>query len=75
MTLTFLLPSRADESLAAQDLCTPMLQLGLPDQFVEHGDPNVLLVDCGLNREGIAKSMGDWLSRTATAIAGNKAVS
>ena len=75
MTLTFHLPSWVAESLAAQDLCTPMLQLGLPDQFVEHGDPNVLLVDCGLNREGIAKSIGDWLSRTATAIAGNKAVS
>ena len=67
--------SAVAESLAAQDLCIPMLQLGLPDRFVEHGDPAVLLADCGLNREGISKSIRDWFSRTATATAMNKAVS
>jgi 1-deoxy-D-xylulose-5-phosphate synthase len=54
------------ESLQAQGLQVPVLQLGLPDQFVEHGDPAVLLADCGLNREGIATSIREWLSRDST---------
>ena len=47
--------SAVAESLAAQDLSIPILQLGLPDAFVEHGDQGTLLADCGLNREGIIK--------------------
>ncbi len=53
--------SAVAESLSAQQLSLPILQLGLPDHFVEHGDPAVLLADCGLNRDGIAKSVRDWL--------------
>ncbi len=53
------------ESLEAQGLSMPVLQLGLPDQFVEHGDPAVLLADCGLNREGIEKSVREWLGKQA----------
>jgi len=49
------------ESLHAQGLAMPVLQLGLPDHFVEHGDPAVLLADCGLNSEGIEKSVREWL--------------
>jgi 1-deoxy-D-xylulose-5-phosphate synthase len=45
------------ESLAAQGLATPVLQLGLPDQFVEHGDPAQLLADCGLDRAGIVAAV------------------
>ena len=51
------------ESLQAQGLHVPVLQLGLPDHFVEHGDPSVLLADCGLNRDGITKSIRDWFLR------------
>ncbi len=51
------------ESLHAQGLNVPVLQLGLPDHFVEHGDPAVLLADCGLNKDGIGKSVRDWLVR------------
>ena len=58
--------SAVAESLAAQDLTVPLLQLGLPDQFVEHGDPAVLLADCGLNREGISQSIRGWLVRLAS---------
>ena len=54
--------SAVAESLSAQNLSTPLLQLGLPDQFVEHGDPAVLLADCGLNRDGIVRSVRDWLA-------------
>ena len=49
------------ESLQAQRLNIPVLQLGLPDGFVEHGDPAVLLADCGLNKEGVIRSVRDWL--------------
>jgi len=58
--------SAVAESLSAQNLTIPLLQLGLPDQFVEHGDPTVLLADCGLNREGIAKSVREWLASYAS---------
>ena len=51
------------ESLEAQGLHVPVLQLGLPDQFVEHGDPAVLLADCGLNKDGIILSIREWLLR------------
>lgn len=50
------------ESLEAQHLQVPVLQLGLPDHFVEHGDPGVLLADCGLNKEGICQSVRTWLA-------------
>ena len=49
------------ESLQAQRLNIPVLQLGLPDSFVEHGDPAVLLADCGLNKEGVIRSVRAWL--------------
>ena len=31
----------------------PLLLLGLPDEFVEHGDPIKLLALCGLDASGI----------------------
>ena len=68
--------SAVAESLAAQDLNVPILQLGLPDYFVEHGDPAVLLADCGLNREGISRSIRGWLQRlSATKAVTKKAAS
>jgi 1-deoxy-D-xylulose-5-phosphate synthase len=33
------------------------LQLGLPDEFVEHGDYKLLMSACGLDSAGIAKSI------------------
>ena len=35
----------------------PVLQLGLPDRFVEHGDPVRLMHECGLDAEGIEQSV------------------
>jgi len=32
----------------------PLLQLGLPDRFIEHGTPEKMLADCGLDAAGIA---------------------
>jgi 1-deoxy-D-xylulose-5-phosphate synthase len=45
--------SAVAEHLAAQGRAVPVLHLGLPDRFVEHGDHAVLLKDCGLHAEGI----------------------
>ena len=45
------------EALAAADLQKPVLQLGLPDRFIEHGDPGKLLASLGLDAAGIEKSI------------------
>ena len=41
------------EALAAIGWAGKVIQLGLPDGFVEHGDPVGLLKECGLDSEGI----------------------
>ncbi len=46
--------SAVAESLAEQGITVPLLHLGLPDRFVDHGDPAQLLAECGLNKEGVA---------------------
>ena len=45
------------ECLAAAGLALPVLQLGLPDRFIEHGDPGKLLALCGLDAAGIEASI------------------
>ncbi|HZM45703.1 MAG TPA: 1-deoxy-D-xylulose-5-phosphate synthase [Burkholderiales bacterium] len=41
---------------------TPVLRLGLPDRFIDQGDPGVQLAAAGLDRDGIVKSIRDRLS-------------
>ncbi len=45
------------EALQAEGLAVPVLALGLPDQFIEHGDPAKLLAQCGLDAAGIERSI------------------
>ena len=45
------------ESLQAAGLVISVLQLGLPDEFVEHGDPVKLMALCGLDAAGIEQSI------------------
>jgi 1-deoxy-D-xylulose-5-phosphate synthase len=45
------------EALAAARIEVPVLTLGLPDSFVEHGDPAKLLAQCGLDAAGIEQSI------------------
>jgi len=45
------------ESLLANGVVRPVLQLGLPDSFIDHGDPAKLLAECGLDGAGIEKSI------------------
>ena len=45
------------EALAAEGISQAPLMLGLPDQFVDHGDPTLLLSQCGLDPAGIEASI------------------
>jgi 1-deoxy-D-xylulose-5-phosphate synthase len=45
------------EALAEARLDVPVLVLGLPDTFIEHGDPARLLAMCGLDAAGIEQSI------------------
>ncbi|MGE5617115.1 MAG: 1-deoxy-D-xylulose-5-phosphate synthase [Bacillota bacterium] len=54
------------EALAAEGIAVTVLQLGLPDAFVEHGDPQQLLADCGLDRDGILRAIRERLAARAT---------
>ena len=49
--------SAVQELLQAHGLHPRVLQLGLPDRFIEHGDPAKLLQSCGLDAQGIEASI------------------
>ena len=49
--------SAVAEALAAAGIVKPLLQLGLPDRFIDHGDVVQLLAGCGLDADGIAASI------------------
>ena len=45
------------ELLAAEGIVKPVLLLGLPDRFIEHGDPAALLARLGLDAAGIEQQV------------------
>jgi 1-deoxy-D-xylulose-5-phosphate synthase len=45
------------ETLSAAGVSTPVLRLGLPDEFIEHGEPARLLAMCGLDAAGIEQAV------------------
>ncbi|HWT70580.1 MAG TPA: 1-deoxy-D-xylulose-5-phosphate synthase [Oxalicibacterium sp.] len=49
--------SAVAEALAAAGIVKPILHLGLPDQFIDHGDAHQLLAMCGLDAKGIAAAI------------------
>ncbi len=49
--------SAINELFAANNIQTPILNLGLPDQFLEHGHTNEMLHNCGLDSQGIINSI------------------
>lgn len=53
--------SAVAEALAAAGFVKPLLQLGLPDQFIDHGDAQQLLASCGLDAAGIIASVRERL--------------
>jgi 1-deoxy-D-xylulose-5-phosphate synthase len=48
------------EALHTMNILKPVLQLGLPDAFIEHGDPAKLLALQGLDAAGIEASITKW---------------
>lgn len=51
------------EAMAAEGIVKPLLNLGLPDQFIDHGDAAQLLAACGLDAKGIAASIRQRFSK------------
>ena len=49
--------SAVGECLAAAGISVPLLSLGLPDEFIEHGDPVKLMALLGLDAAGIEASV------------------
>jgi 1-deoxy-D-xylulose-5-phosphate synthase len=49
--------SAVGEALAAAGVEVPLLMLGLPDAFIDHGDPAFLIAQSGLDQKGIAASI------------------
>ncbi len=49
--------SGVNEVLAAQQLSTPILNIGIPDEFIPHGNTQQLLHAIGLDTEGIQRQI------------------
>ena len=54
--------SAVAECLQRGGINIPLLHLGLPDRFLEQGDPAQLLAGCGLDAAGIGASIRKYLS-------------
>ncbi|HMN57110.1 MAG TPA: 1-deoxy-D-xylulose-5-phosphate synthase [Ottowia sp.] len=67
--------SAVAEALADAGLVLPLLQLGLPDRFIEHGDPARLLALEGLDAAGIERSIRRRFGALVGAAAELRAVS
>ena len=50
------------ETLADQGILAHVRRLGIPDEFVEHGDIKILYNQCGYDEQGIIKAGQDLLS-------------
>jgi 1-deoxy-D-xylulose-5-phosphate synthase len=57
--------SAVGEVLAAAGVQMPMLQLGIPDRFVEHGSRDTCLAAAGLDLAGLSASVDAWWSPQA----------
>src|SRR5471032_2022645 len=49
--------SAVAEAMAAEGIVKPLQMLGLPDKFIDHGDPAKLLASVGLDAAGITASI------------------
>ena len=63
--------SAVAEALAAAGIVKPLLQLGLPDKFIDHGDAQQLLAQCGLDAAGIAASIRQRLGAEPRLVVNN----
>ena len=63
--------SAVSEALQAAGVVKPVLHLGLPDEFIEHGDPGKLMAMQGLDAAGIEASV---IARFGDLMKANQAV-
>jgi 1-deoxy-D-xylulose-5-phosphate synthase len=61
--------SAVNECLLAHGVELPVLNVGIPDRFVEHGSREDCLAAAGLDRSGIEASILRWPARPVTAAA------
>jgi 1-deoxy-D-xylulose-5-phosphate synthase len=62
--------SAVNESLAHQGITAAVLNLGLPDRFIEHGSRTQMLHDAGLDAAAILARVRAWIGESATMLAG-----
>lgn len=55
--------SAVNEYLTSKACKIPLLQLGLPDRFIDHGDQKQLMIEAGLDAAGILKSIKEFESK------------
>jgi 1-deoxy-D-xylulose-5-phosphate synthase len=60
--------SAVAEHLAEAGILKPLLVLGLPDVFIEHGDPAVLMSMQGLDARGIHKGISEAIQKFTNVI-------
>lgn len=53
--------SAVNECLQAHAIQAPVLNLGIPDRFVEHGGRDECLARIGMDADGIERAVTDWL--------------
>ena len=58
--------SAVSECLSKHHLFQPILHLGLPDLFLDHGDHKEMLASCGLNAKGITQSIYDFCNQLSS---------
>jgi 1-deoxy-D-xylulose-5-phosphate synthase len=54
--------SAVSEVLASHGVSLPVLHLGIPDRFIEHGSRDTCLAAAGLHLTGLTASVEDWWS-------------
>ncbi len=59
--------SAVGEALAAAGIQMPLLQLGIPDEFIEHGSRDTCLAAAGLDLAGLTASVEKWWSSQSQA--------
>jgi 1-deoxy-D-xylulose-5-phosphate synthase len=57
--------SAVNEVLAGGPAARPVLNLGLPDRFIEHGSRSDMLTDAGLDAAGIEARVNAWIDGLA----------
>jgi len=65
--------SAVNETLALHNVLIPVLNLGIPDRFIEHGSRQECLTAAGLDAASVMSSVRTWLGETIRFRAGQSA--